>query len=94
MTNHGLNLLTYYYMDQADNLANEMEENILNSNPHYEFMQAVRAPLSACTFTLVQTDASTCTWTVRLVNECAHIHEDAFLSPETKLQCALASAVV
>lgn len=44
MTNHGLNVLTYYYMDQADNLANEVEEDVLNSNPHYAFIQAVRVP--------------------------------------------------
>lgn len=78
MTNHGLNVLTYYYMDQADSLANEMEEDILNSNRHYAFIQAVRAPLNACTCTLVQTDVTTCTWTVGSLNECAHIQDFAF----------------
>lgn len=92
MTNHGLNVLTYYYMDQADNLANEVEEDVLNSNPHYAFIQAVRVP-SHCLH-LCKTDANTCTWTVRLVNECAHIHELCLVSPEM-LQCsALASATV
>ena len=72
MTNHGLNVLTYYFMDQADNLANEMEEDVLNSNPHYAFIQAVRTPLSACIWELVQTDARSLHISV---NECAHTHE-------------------
>ena len=42
MTNHGLNLLTYYYMDQADLLTDDEDVDVTEANSRYGFIQAVR----------------------------------------------------
>ena len=42
MTNHGLNLLTYYYMDQADLLTDDEDADVTEANTRYDFIQAVR----------------------------------------------------
>lgn len=42
MTNHGLNLLTYYYMDQADLLTDDEDADVTLANSRYGFIQAVR----------------------------------------------------
>ena len=42
MTNNGLNLLTYYYMDQADLLVDDEDADVTYTNSRYGFIQAVR----------------------------------------------------
>ena len=42
MTNYGLNLLLYYYLDQADRFAADAEEDVVQSNPRFQFILAVR----------------------------------------------------
>lgn len=42
MTDHGLNLLTYYFLDQADRLANGSAADINIGNPRFRFIWEVQ----------------------------------------------------
>ena len=41
MTNHGLNLYTYYYLDQADRLANDSLADVNADNFRFQFIWTV-----------------------------------------------------
>lgn len=47
MTNHGLNLLTYYFLDQADRLANDSAADVNAYNSRFQFIWEVRS-CTAC----------------------------------------------
>lgn len=41
MTNHGLNLLTYYFLDEADRFVADADEDVTEANPRFQFILAV-----------------------------------------------------
>lgn len=69
MTNHGLNLLTYYYMDQADLLVDDADVDVINTNSRYGFIQAVR---------LIPVLAHGCN---AYANTRAHVQSDPWMRP-------------
>ncbi|KAL3155070.1 hypothetical protein ABBQ38_011135 [Trebouxia sp. C0009 RCD-2024] len=40
MTNHGLNLLTYYFLDEADRFVADADEDVTEANPRFQFILA------------------------------------------------------
>lgn len=41
MTNHGLNLLTYYFLDEADRLVADEDADVTSSNSRFQFILTV-----------------------------------------------------
>lgn len=41
MTNHGLNLLTYYFLDEADLLVDDEDADVNTENTRYQFIWTV-----------------------------------------------------
>ena len=41
MTNHGLNLLTYYFLDEADLLVDDEDADVNTDNTRYQFIWTV-----------------------------------------------------
>ncbi len=42
MTNHGLNLLTYYFLDEADRFVADEDADVTTSNSRFQFILTVR----------------------------------------------------